>query len=99
MVHHSPVESVIAMVTAPCLDQINSTDATRGQRLCDRVLARKNELEDARADCGPYDVLRRQLIDTALATVYSLITGDLAHPSDVVARDLNRWLERHKHLA
>jgi len=22
-----------------------------------------------------------------------------AHPSDVVARDLNRWLERHKHLA
>jgi len=22
-----------------------------------------------------------------------------AHPSDVVARDLNRWLERSKHLA
>jgi hypothetical protein len=27
------------------------------------------------------------------------MTGDLAHPSDVVARDLNRWLERNKHLA
>ena len=23
----------------------------------------------------------------------------IAHPSDVVARDLNRWLERNKHLA
>jgi hypothetical protein len=28
------------------------------------------------------------------------MTGDIAHPSDVVARDLNRWLERrNKHLA
>ena len=27
------------------------------------------------------------------------MTGDIAHPSDVVARDLNRWLERDKHLA
>jgi hypothetical protein len=26
------------------------------------------------------------------------MTGDLAHPSDVIARDLNRWLERNKHL-
>jgi hypothetical protein len=26
------------------------------------------------------------------------MTGDLAHPSDVVARDLNHWLERNKHL-
>ncbi len=82
-----------------CVDQVtNTTDATRGQRLCDRVLVRKNELEDMLADCGPREELRRQLIETALATVYSLITGDLAHPSRVVARDLNRWLERHKHL-
>jgi hypothetical protein len=27
------------------------------------------------------------------------MTGDIAHPSDVVARDLNCWLERNKHLA
>jgi hypothetical protein len=27
------------------------------------------------------------------------MTGDLAHPSDVVARDLNHWLERNKDLA
>jgi len=77
----------------------NSMDATRGQPLAARVLARKNELEDALADIGPREVLMRTAIETALATVYSLMTGDLAHPSDVVARDLNRWLERNKHLA
>lgn len=77
----------------------NTTDATRGQPLAARILARKNELEDALADLGPHDVLLRQAIETALATVYSLITGDIAHPSDVVAYELNRWLERNKHLA
>ena len=77
----------------------NSTDATRGQPLAARVLARKDELEDALAELGPRDMLMRQAIETALATVYALMTGDLAHPSDVIARDLNRWLERNKHLA
>ena len=77
----------------------NTTDATRGQPLAARVYQRKDELEDALADLAPRDVLLRQAIETALATVYSLMTGDIVHPSDVVARDLNRWLERHKHLA
>jgi len=81
------------------LDIRNTTDATRGQPLALRVLHRKNELEDALADLGKHDVLLRQAIETALARVYSLITGDLAHPPDAVARDLNRWLERNKHLA
>ena len=76
----------------------NSTDATRGQPLAARVFARKDELEDALANLGPHDVLVRQAIETALATIYALMTGDIAHPSDVVARDLNRWLERNKHL-
>lgn len=76
----------------------NSVDATRGQPLAARILARKDELEDALAELGPYDAVERQAIETALATVYLLMTGDLAHPSDVVARDLNRWLERNKHL-
>jgi hypothetical protein len=30
--------------------------------------------------------------------VYALMTGDLAHPPDVIARALNDWLERNKHL-
>ena len=77
----------------------NTTDATRGQPLAARVLARKDELEDALAELGPYDAIERAAIETALATVYALMTGDLAHPSDVVAQGLNRWLERNKHLA
>jgi hypothetical protein len=76
----------------------NTVDATRGQPLADRILARKNELEDALAEVGPRDTIERQAIETALATVYLLMTGDLAHPSEVVARDLNLWLERNKHL-
>ena len=62
------------------------------------MLARKDELEDALANCGVHQVLRRKALEIALATVYALITGDLAHPPDVVARALNAWLERHKHL-
>jgi hypothetical protein len=77
----------------------NTVDATRGQPLGARVITRKNELEDALAELGRHDNKERQAIETALATIYLLMTGDLAHPSDVVACDLNRWLERHKHLA
>lgn len=77
----------------------NTVDATRGQPLAARVIARKNELEDALAELSRHDNYERQSIETALATVYLLMTGDLAHPSDVVAADLNRWLERNKHLA
>ena len=77
----------------------NTTDATRGQPLAARVLARKDELEDALVELGPGDSYERQAIETALATVYALMTGDLAHPAPVVARDLNLWLERNKLLA
>jgi hypothetical protein len=76
----------------------NTTDATRGQPLAARVLARKNELEDALADCGRHEVLRRTAIETALTTCYALITGDIVHPPQVVARALSAWLERNKHL-
>jgi hypothetical protein len=76
----------------------NSVDATRGQPLAMRVLARKDELEDALAELGPHETVERQAIETALATVYLLMTGDLAHPSDVIAQSLNHWLERNKHL-
>jgi hypothetical protein len=76
----------------------NTTDATRGQPLAARVLARKAELEDALADCRPHEVLQRTALASALTAVYALITGDLAHPSAVIARALNNWLERNKHL-
>jgi len=102
MDHHALVAELIGgtAVSAALKWKIeNTTDATRGQPLAKRVLARKAELEDALADCGTHEVLRRTLLDTALSTVYLLMTGDLAHPSDVIACALNRWLERNKHLA
>lgn len=77
----------------------NTTDATRGQPLAARVLARKNELEDALADCGPHDAWQRHAIQTALAAIYMLMTGDLVHPPQVVARALSAWLERNKYVA
>jgi hypothetical protein len=77
----------------------NTTDETRGQPLAARVLARKDELEDALSDLGPRDELERQAIETALATVYMLLTGDFVHPPTVVAHALSAWLERNKYLA
>ena len=100
MVDHPDPESVGDRVSAVLNSRIeNTTDATRGQPLAARVLARKDELEDALADCGPHDQLQRTAIETALTTVYALMTGDLAHPPEVVARALNAWLERNKHIA
>jgi hypothetical protein len=66
--------------------------------LAARVLERKDELEDAYADLGPHDDFERHTIATALAAVNELVTGDLGHPSDVVAHALARWLERTKHV-
>ena len=76
----------------------NTVDATRGQPLAMRILARKDELEDALAELGPHDTVERQAIETALAAVYMLMTGNLAHPPAAVAFELNRWLERTKYL-
>jgi len=77
----------------------NTVEATRGQPLIARVLARKIELEDALADCAPHEEVQRSAIQTALAAIYGLMTGDLVHPSSVVARALSAWLERHKYVA
>ena len=63
------------------------------------MLARKDQLEDALAECPPHDGFLRHRLQIALAGVYQLITGDIAHPSEVVARAMARWLERHRHLA
>jgi hypothetical protein len=80
------------------LKRENATDATRGQPLIARVFARKVELEDALADCGPYEVSHRTAIEGALSTVYALMTCNLMHPPAFVARALSQWLERNKHI-
>lgn len=67
----------------PCLTADLQRDRPVGQR--PRVLARKDEFEDALVDLRRRDALERQAIETALATVYALMTGDIAHPSDRAA--------------
>jgi hypothetical protein len=76
----------------------NTTEMLRGHPLAERVLARQAELEDALAHLGPDDSVEIATIETALATLASLLTGDVTHPTDVVARDLNTWLQRNRYL-
>jgi hypothetical protein len=78
---------------------INSVDATIGQPIVARVLARKLELEALLAALPEDQLLSRADIDLALGTIESLLTGDLSHVPPVVASRMSRWLESNKHLA
>jgi hypothetical protein len=75
----------------------NTTDATRGLNLKERVHLRKQELEAALAKLGPDDRARND-IELALNEVNSLLTGDLDQIPRVVAAELNTWLEANKHV-
>ncbi|MCX5741772.1 MAG: hypothetical protein NT062_04640 [Proteobacteria bacterium] len=77
---------------------MTTTDETRGQPLGERMMSRTRELEAALAQLDEHETVERDAISLALANAHELTTGDLEHPSDVVARDLNMWLERHKYL-
>jgi len=77
----------------------NTTDATRGEPLATRALKRKAELE-AILEAIPADrVNERNEIETALATVNGLLTGDVEHLAHTTGEELSRWLEHSKHLA
>lgn len=78
---------------------INSVDATTGQPMVMRVHARKAELEARLVTLPEDDLQTRSDIKLALATISELLTGDLAQIPPVVAADMNRWLERNKHIA
>ena len=75
----------------------NTTDATRGSGLRLRVEARKQELELALARLGPDDRARPD-IEHALNEVSGLLTGNLDQIPQVVAVELNKWLELNKHV-
>jgi len=78
---------------------LNSVDATIGQPIVDRVVARKQELEAA-LEALPADATReRSDIELALSTIGEMLTGNLSRVPAIVASDMNRWLERTKHLA
>jgi hypothetical protein len=77
---------------------VNSVDATAHQPIVERVAARVRELESL-LEALPADAAsKREEISTALATVKPMLTGDLAKVPPVVGVDLNRWLERNKHV-
>lgn len=69
----------------------------RGVPLVERVLERLRELADL-LDARARDTLEAHAIDAAIAAAQGLVTGDIARPSDVVARALARWLERTRYL-
>jgi hypothetical protein len=75
----------------------NTTDATRGSGLRIRVEARKQELEQALIKLGPDDRARAD-IEQALNGITGLLTGNLDQIPRVVATELSRWLEAHKHV-
>jgi hypothetical protein len=78
---------------------VNSVDATTGQPIVTRVLARKRELEAALAALPAGDVRKRSDIDVALSAINQLLTGDLTNVPPTVSAEMNRWLENNKHLA
>ena len=78
---------------------INSTDATIGLPIVERVQIRQKELEALRDGVDDKEGHLYQEITLALDTVHQLLSGDLVKVSSVVLADMNRWLERNKHVA
>lgn len=84
---------------APSAGRTNSVDATAGQPLVERVMARKAELEQALAALPAGDSRARGDLALALSTITGLLTGDLAKIPPTVGEGMSRWLEQNKHLA
>jgi hypothetical protein len=81
----------------PTPNHINSVDATIGQPMVARVLARKLELETLLAALPDED--RHGEISHALSSISGLLTGDLTNVPAVVVSNMNTWLESSKHIA
>jgi hypothetical protein len=77
---------------------VNSVDATAHRPLVARVMDRKQELETLLAALDADDAHSKQDIEAALGAVEPMLSGDLENVPSVVMVDLNRWLERSKHL-
>lgn len=89
---------VEAVATEPAARHINSVDATTGQPMVERITARKLELEALLAGLPESDQDTRKDIDATLAAINGLLTGDLTNVPPVVVADMNRVLERSKHI-
>ena len=76
----------------------NTTDATQGQPLAVRAELRKDELRDALEKLPAAEEQIRGDIKAALASIDTMLTGDIEHLSEATAAEVNRWLESSKHL-
>ena len=77
----------------------NTTDATMGQPLAERVQARRAELVKLRDATPVGDLRERADLDLAISGADSMLTGDLERPPASVQAEMSRWLESNKHLA
>jgi hypothetical protein len=92
-----PQGGLIMMNEDSSKTETNTTDGTVGQRLRDRVAARKAELEAAIAS-PTTDERTRSDLQSALGQVEGMLTGNLDQIPRVVAANLSAWLEANKHL-
>ena len=77
---------------------MNSTDATRGQPIIQRVLTRQRELSEILATLPPENDTVRSAIQLALDTVAGLIPDGMSTVPSTVMGDLDQWLEDNKYL-
>jgi len=96
---HADQVSSVPDVVEEVPHYVNSVDATVGQPLVARVMTRKDELEAALQALPADSVRERSDLELALATIGEMLTGDLSRVPAIVSADMNRWLERTKHLA
>ena len=77
---------------------MNSTDATIGQPILQRVHTRQKELTAILAMLPPENDTIRSAIQLALDTLNGLVPSDLQTVPSSVMGDLNQWLEDNKYL-
>jgi hypothetical protein len=78
---------------------INSTDMTIGQPIVARLQARQQELSTLLVAVPDKNGHLHSEITLALDAVQQLLSGDLANVTPIVLADMNRWLQRNKHVA
>ncbi len=87
------------MSMKPTPEQFNSTDATRGLPLVDRVQLRLDELIRLRDECPADRQRARADLEVAILGGETLLADHGGSLSDARGIEMNRWLERNKHLA
>jgi PAS domain S-box-containing protein len=98
--HGARFEIVLPRGTVDANTSVMSTPMTSEHHpsLINQVKTRRDELTLALTRVGKEDAASRIEIDRALGSLVPMLTGDLEHVSDMVSRDLVRWLDVNKHV-